>query len=211
MKMNRSLTSALCRIQVALGNSSTAVSLIRAFSAQAAKGASQAAKPTPPPKQGGAPPQKGSGNQGGASAANKSVPLSVSDAPEGFVETAAEPNRPSTIVVQLKAKAHHPYYVNRFAVQLAKKFSELGLPRPSQVFLPKRIERWTVLKSPHVDKKAREQFERITHKRLFEFKLPDTQSNIEYAYRVLSQVTGLSPGVEVRAIYKVSAGDKVRA
>lgn len=209
--MNRSFSSAICRMQQALGSSSQAMLLIRAFSAQPAKGAPQAAKQNPPPKQGGAPAQKGSNNQQGASAANKSAPQSASDLPDAFVESAAEPNRPSTIVVQLKAKAHHPYYVNRFAVQLAKKFSELGLPRPSQVFLPKRIERWTVLKSPHVDKKAREQFERITHKRLFEFKLPDTQSNIEYAYRVLSQVTGLSPGVEVRAIYKVSAGDKVRA
>ena len=32
--------------------------------------------------------------------------------------------------------------------------------------LPTRIERYTVLRSPHVDKKAREQFEIRTHKRL---------------------------------------------
>ena len=32
--------------------------------------------------------------------------------------------------------------------------------------LPNRIERFTVLRSPHVDKKSREQFELQTHKRL---------------------------------------------
>ncbi|GHU10726.1 30S ribosomal protein S10 [Alphaproteobacteria bacterium] len=32
--------------------------------------------------------------------------------------------------------------------------------------LPNRIERFTVLRSPHIDKKSREQFELKTHKRL---------------------------------------------
>lgn len=32
--------------------------------------------------------------------------------------------------------------------------------------LPTRIERYTVLRSPHVDKKSREQFEMRTHRRL---------------------------------------------
>lgn len=34
--------------------------------------------------------------------------------------------------------------------------------------LPTRIERYTVLRSPHVDKKSREQFEIRTHKRLID-------------------------------------------
>jgi small subunit ribosomal protein S10 len=34
--------------------------------------------------------------------------------------------------------------------------------------LPTRIERYTVLRSPHVNKKAREQFEMRTHKRLID-------------------------------------------
>ncbi|MHC4408797.1 MAG: 30S ribosomal protein S10, partial [Planctomycetota bacterium] len=32
--------------------------------------------------------------------------------------------------------------------------------------LPTRIERYTVLRSPHIDKKSREQFEIRTHKRI---------------------------------------------
>lgn len=34
--------------------------------------------------------------------------------------------------------------------------------------LPTRIERYTVLRSPHIDKKSREQFEMRTHKRIIE-------------------------------------------
>jgi len=36
--------------------------------------------------------------------------------------------------------------------------------------LPTRIERYTVLRSPHVDKKSREQFEIRTHKRIIDIK-----------------------------------------
>ncbi|MDR4505273.1 MAG: 30S ribosomal protein S10 [Candidatus Scalindua sp.] len=38
--------------------------------------------------------------------------------------------------------------------------------------LPTRIERFTVLRSPHVDKKSREQFEIRTHKRLIDIVEP---------------------------------------
>ncbi len=57
--------------------------------------------------------------------------------------------------------------------------------------LPTRIKRWTVLRSPHVNKKSREQFEMRTHKRLIDIygindKIRDALMKIE-----------LSDGVEV--------------
>ena len=42
--------------------------------------------------------------------------------------------------------------------------------------LPTRIERYTVLRSPHVDKKSREQFEIRTHKRLIDIFEPTPQT-----------------------------------
>jgi small subunit ribosomal protein S10 len=42
--------------------------------------------------------------------------------------------------------------------------------------LPTRIERFTVLRSPHVDKKSREQFEIRTHKRLLDIVDPTPQT-----------------------------------
>ncbi|MEM7812040.1 MAG: 30S ribosomal protein S10 [Planctomycetota bacterium] len=58
--------------------------------------------------------------------------------------------------------------------------------------LPTRIERYTVLRGPHVDKKSREQFEIRTHKRLVDIVQP-TGKTIE-ALNKLS----LPAGVEIK-------------
>ena len=42
--------------------------------------------------------------------------------------------------------------------------------------LPTRIEKYTVLRSPHIDKKSREQFETRTHKRLIDIIEPTPQT-----------------------------------
>lgn len=55
--------------------------------------------------------------------------------------------------------------------------------------LPTRIERYTVLRSPHVDKKSREQFEIRTHKRIIDL-LDPTAKTIE-ALRNLNMPAGL--------------------
>ena len=42
--------------------------------------------------------------------------------------------------------------------------------------MPTRIERYTVLRSPHIDKKSREQFEVRTHKRVLDIVDPTPQT-----------------------------------
>ena len=42
--------------------------------------------------------------------------------------------------------------------------------------LPTRIERYTVLRSPHIDKKSREQFEIRTHKRVIDIVQPTSKT-----------------------------------
>ena len=42
--------------------------------------------------------------------------------------------------------------------------------------LPTRIERWTVNRSPHVDKKSMEQFEIRTHKRMLDIVNPNAKT-----------------------------------
>ena len=42
--------------------------------------------------------------------------------------------------------------------------------------MPTRIERYTVLRSPHIDKKSREQFEIRTHKRLIDIVQPTNKT-----------------------------------
>ena len=50
--------------------------------------------------------------------------------------------------------------------------------------MPTRIERYTVLRSPHIDKKSREQFEMRTHKRLIDIYEP-TARTIEALNRLV--------------------------
>ena len=50
--------------------------------------------------------------------------------------------------------------------------------------LPTRIERYTVLRSPHIDKKSREQFEIRTHKRLIDIFEP-TPRTVEALNRLV--------------------------
>ena len=66
--------------------------------------------------------------------------------------------------------------------------------------LPTRIERYTVLRSPHIDRKSREQFEIRTHKRLIDILQP-TGKTIEALNKGLS----LPPGVDIK-IRVLSAG-----
>lgn len=58
--------------------------------------------------------------------------------------------------------------------------------------LPTRIERYTVLRSPHVDKKSREQFEMRTHRRLIDITEP-TARTVE----TLGKLT-MPAGVDIR-------------
>ncbi len=58
--------------------------------------------------------------------------------------------------------------------------------------LPTRIERYTVLRSPHVDKKSREQFEMRTHKRVIDIFEP-TARTVESLNRLV-----VPPGVFVK-------------
>lgn len=61
--------------------------------------------------------------------------------------------------------------------------------------LPTEINRFTVLRSPHVDKKSREQFEIRTHKRLVDIVEP-TQQTVDSLMKL-----DLSPGVDVEIKY----------
>ncbi|RPJ00982.1 MAG: 30S ribosomal protein S10, partial [Deltaproteobacteria bacterium] len=57
--------------------------------------------------------------------------------------------------------------------------------------LPTKIQKYTVLRSPHVDKKSREQFEIRVHKRLIDI-LEPTQQTVDSLMKL-----DLSAGVDV--------------
>ena len=71
-----------------------------------------------------------------------------------------------TIKLELNLKSFHSYYLNRFIILVQKYFKDLNmLTVIQQNFEKKQVEYFTVLRSPHVDKKARDQFERRTYAR----------------------------------------------
>ena len=75
-------------------------------------------------------------------------------------------------VIRIRMEAYDHSVLDQSAqeiVDTAKRtHSEVHGPIP----LPTRIERYTVLRSPHIDKKSREQFEIRTHKRLIDIIQP---------------------------------------
>ncbi len=78
------------------------------------------------------------------------------------------------IRVRLKSDSHQNLdLATKDIVNTAKRTgAEVRGPIP----LPTRIEKFTVLRSPHVDKKSREQFEIRTHKRLLDIVNPTPQT-----------------------------------
>ena len=63
------------------------------------------------------------------------------------------------IVLKFRLKAYHPYYLNRFVIMIRTYLNKTHYLKVSCVSLPKTYERFTILRSPHVDKKSREHFE----------------------------------------------------
>ena len=84
-------------------------------------------------------------------------------------------------------------YDNTILDQSAREIVETARRTDAQVHgpipLPTRIERYTVLRSPHIDKKSREQFEIRTHKRLIDIVQP-TNKTID-ALNKLSLLAGV--------------------
>jgi len=68
--------------------------------------------------------------------------------------------------IQIRMEAYDHETLDQAALDIVETAKRTGAKISGPVPLPTRIERYTVLRSPHVDKKAREQFEIRTHKRL---------------------------------------------
>ena len=68
--------------------------------------------------------------------------------------------------IRIRMEAYDHEILDQSSVELVNKARETGALVKGPIPLPTRVERYTVLRSPHGDKKSREQFELRTHKRL---------------------------------------------
>ena len=78
------------------------------------------------------------------------------------------------IRIRLKACDHR--VLDTSAKEILETAKRTGADVVGPIPLPTRIEKFTVLRSPHIDKKSREQFEIRTHKRLMDIIDPTPQT-----------------------------------
>ncbi len=74
----------------------------------------------------------------------------------------------SKIIIKLKSFDNR--ILDKSSAEIVTKAKRTGAKVAGPIPIPTRIERFCVLRSPHVDKKSREHFEKRTHARLVEIR-----------------------------------------
>ena len=78
--------------------------------------------------------------------------------------------------IRIRMEAYDHKALDSSALEIVETAKRTGAKVCGPVPLPTRIERYTVLRSPHIDKKSREQFEIRTHKRLIDILEPTSKT-----------------------------------
>ncbi|RJS84832.1 30S ribosomal protein S10 [Methanophagales archaeon] len=86
--------------------------------------------------------------------------------------------------IRIRMEAYDHRALDASASEIVEHARRTGARVCGPIPLPTRIERYTVLRSPHVDKKSREQFEMRTHKRIIDIYEP-TGRTIEALNRLV--------------------------
>lgn len=76
--------------------------------------------------------------------------------------------------IRIRLKAYDSRILDKSVKEIVGTARNTGARVVGPIPLPTRINKWTVLRSPHVDKKSREQFEVRTHKRILDILEPTT-------------------------------------
>jgi len=82
----------------------------------------------------------------------------------------------TTQKIRIKLRAYDHRLLDRSTVEIIETVRRTGAIVLGPIPLPTEINRYTVLRSPHVDKKSREQFEIRTHKRLVDIMNPSQKT-----------------------------------
>ena len=78
--------------------------------------------------------------------------------------------------IRIRLKAFDHRVLDQSTQVIVNTAKRTGAQVRGPIPLPTRIEKVTVLRSPHIDKKSREQFEVRTHKRLLDIVDPTPQT-----------------------------------
>lgn len=93
--------------------------------------------------------------------------------------------------IRIVFKSFDAKKIDESVLEIANTAKRTGAGVSGPVPLPNKISRYTVLRSPHIDKKSREQFEIRRHKRLLDITTPTPQT-VDALMKL-----DLPPGVEV--------------
>jgi len=93
--------------------------------------------------------------------------------------------------IRIRLKAYDHKLLDQSANEIVMTVKKTGARVAGPIPLPTRIRKYTVLRSPHIDKKSREQFEIRVHKRLVDI-LEPTQQTVDSLMKL-----DLSAGVHV--------------
>ncbi|MEM6313766.1 MAG: 30S ribosomal protein S10 [Planctomycetota bacterium] len=86
--------------------------------------------------------------------------------------------------IRIRMEAYDHSSLDKSAREIVDQAKRTNAKVCGPVPLPTRVERYTVLRGPHVDKKSREQFEMRTHKRMIDISEP-TARTIEALNRLV--------------------------
>jgi small subunit ribosomal protein S10 len=103
--------------------------------------------------------------------------------------------------IRIRLKAYDHRLLDQSTTEIVETAKRAGAQVAGPIPLPTVINRYTVNRSPHVDKKSREQFEVRTHKRLIDIIEP-TQDTVD-ALSKLDLPAGVD--VEIKAYHKGAA------
>jgi len=78
--------------------------------------------------------------------------------------------------IRIRLKAFDHRVLDQSASEIVNTAQRTGATVCGPIPLPTRIDKYTVLRSPHIDKKSREQFEIRTHKRVLDILDPTPQT-----------------------------------
>lgn len=97
--------------------------------------------------------------------------------------------------LRIKLRAYDYKVLDNSVKEIVQTAKDTGARIAGPIPLPTEINRFTVLRSPHIDKKSREQFEMRTHKRIVDIVEP-TQQTVDSLMKL-----DLSAGVDVEIKY----------
>ncbi len=97
----------------------------------------------------------------------------------------------ATQKIRIRMKAYDHKLLDRSASEILDTALRTGARTAGPIPLPTSIQKYTVLRGPHIDKKSREQFEIRTHRRVIDI-LDPTPQTVDALMRL-----ELSAGVDV--------------